>query len=471
ASNDNLASNTYSVTNDGTAPSVTIDGPAGPVNGSFDVTITFSEDVTGFVQNDITITNGTITAFSGSEASYTATINPTTDGEVTVQVPAGVALDAASNDNLASNIYSIINDGTATTVTIDGPAGPVNGSFDITITFSEGVTGFVQSDITITNGTITAFSGSGASYTATIDPTTDGEVTVQVPAGVAIDAASNDNLASNTYSVTNDGTAPSVTIDGPAGPVNGSFDVTITFSEDVTGFVQSDITITNGTITAFSGSGASYTATIDPTADGEVTVQVPAGVAMDAANNDNLASNIYSIINDGTAPSVTIDGPAGPVNGSFDVTITFSEGVTGFVQSDITVTNGSITAFSGSGASYTATIDPTADGEVTVQVPAGVAMDAANNDNLASNTYSVTNDGTAPSVTIDGPAGPVNGSFDITITFSEGVTGFVQSDITVTNGSITAFSGSGASYTATIDPTADGEVTVQVPAGVAMDAA
>ncbi|WP_340076902.1 Ig-like domain-containing protein, partial [Leptobacterium sp. I13] len=216
-----------------------------------------------------------------------------------------VAIGAPDNDgngNLSGHarVYRYVD--FPPTVTIDGPAGPVNGSFDITITFSEPVTGFVQSGITITNGTITAFSGSGASYTATIDPTTDGEVTVQVPAGVAIDAASNDNLASNTYSVTNDGTAPSVTIDGPAGPVNGSFDITITFSEGVTGFVQSDITITNGTITAFSGSGASYTATIDPTTDGEVTVQVPAGVAIDAASNDNLASNTYSVTNDGTAP-------------------------------------------------------------------------------------------------------------------------------------------------------------------------
>ena len=493
----NRAASQYSVQADIDAPTVSITGPTDGRNSVFDVTITFSESVTGFEKRDVTVGNGSVTAFSGSGSSYTATITPAASGTVTVDVPANIATDAAGNSNRAASRFSVQTDIDAPTVSITGPTDAQNSAFDVTITFSETITGFQQSDITVGNGAVTAFSGagaeaprhgqqlypifsgSGASYTATITPTATGTVSVNVAANVAEDYYRNGNTAATQFSVQADLDAPTVSITGPTDTQNSAFDVTITFSETVTGFEHSDVTVANGAVTAFSGSGARYTATITPAATGTVTVDVPANVATDAADNNNEATSQFSVQADIDAPTVSITGPTDTQNSAFDVTITFSETVTGFVQSDVTIGNGTATAFSGSGARYTATIKPTANGTVTVDVPANVAKDATGNRNRAASLFSVTAKITAPetldldkpTVSITGSTDTQKGPFGVTITFSESVTGFEQNDITAGNGTVTAFSGSGARYTATIEPTATGTVTVDVPANVATDAA
>ena len=59
-------------------------------------------------------------------------------------------------------------------------------------------------------------------------------------------------------------------------PTNHPFDVTITFSEEVTAFAADDVTVTNGTGSRFSGAGTTYTLTVTPDGDyaGDVTVTV-----------------------------------------------------------------------------------------------------------------------------------------------------------------------------------------------------
>ena len=476
AGNGNEAAEPWIVEVDLERPVVAIASAAvGPVAGAFEVTITFNEAVTGFEQSDIQVTNGTVTDFSGSGTSYTAEITPTESGEVTVEVGAEVAEDAAGNGNEAAEPWIVEVDLERPVVAIASAAvGPVAGAFEVTITFNEAVTGFEQSDIQVTNGTVTDFSGSGTSYTAEITPTESGEVTVEVGAEVAEDAAGNGNRAAEPWIVEVDLERPVVAIASAAvGPVVGAFEVTITFNEAVTGFEQSDIQVTNGTVTDFSGSGTSYTAEITPTESGEVTVEVGAEVAEDAAGNGNRAAEPWIVEVDLERPVVAIASAAvGPVAGAFEVTITFSEAVTGFEQHEITVTNGSVTGFGGSGTSYTAEITPTESGEVTVEVGAEVAEDAAGNGNEAAEPWIVEVDLERPVVAIASAAvGPVAGAFEVTITFNEAVTGFEQSDIQVTNGTVTDFSGSGTSYTAEITPTESGEVTVEVGAEVAEDAA
>ena len=73
-------------------------------------------------------------------------------------------------------------------------------------------------------------------------------------------------------------------------PTKDSFAVTIDFLEDVTGLRAGEISVGNGSVSNFAGSGASYTLDIAPTAglEGEVTVDVPANAVVDGANNGNL---------------------------------------------------------------------------------------------------------------------------------------------------------------------------------------
>ncbi len=65
------------------------------------VTATFSEAVSEFDVNDISVTNGTAGNFAGSDGDsvYTFDVTPTAIGEVTVDIPASVAEDASGNGN------------------------------------------------------------------------------------------------------------------------------------------------------------------------------------------------------------------------------------------------------------------------------------------------------------------------------------------------------------------------------------
>ena len=118
--------------------------------------------------------------------------------------------------------------------------------------------------------------------------------------------------------------AEGIVVDGGANQVNGaSFDVTITFSENVGAtFDHTDITVTNAqsltaTDVSASTAGLIYTATIRPTAgfSGAVTVQVPAAAAQNASNEGNQASNVFSAT--ATMQSACVTGGAVPAGDQY----------------------------------------------------------------------------------------------------------------------------------------------------------
>ena len=502
ANNQNTAatSKTVTVSVDTTAPGVSISVPSGVQNSAFNVTITFTEMVSGFTQSDVSL-NGSaasITSWSANsdDTVYTATITPTVSGTVTIGVAANVATDAANNSNTAATSKTVTVDVNAPTVTIGVPSGTQINAFNATITFSETVSGFTQSDVSLSSSaaSITSWRANSGNtvYTATITATANGTVTIGVAANVATDAANNANTAATsktvairTVTILVVQSQPGVSILVPSGVQNGAFDATITFSETVSGFVGSEVSLSGSaaSITSWRANSDNtvYTATITPTASGTVTIGVAANVATDAANNANTAATSKTVSIDVDKPTVTIGVPSGTQTGAFNATITFSETVSGFTQSDVSLTGSaaSITSWRANSDNtvYTATITPTASGTVTVSVDANVATDAASNQNTAATSKSVTVsvDTTAPGVTVSVPSGTQTSAFNATITFTESVSNFVQSDVSL-SGSAASITGwransSNTVYTATITPTTSGTVTVSVAANVATDAA
>ncbi|MBO6797778.1 Ig-like domain-containing protein [Maricaulis sp.] len=479
AGNDNVAATQFSIENDETPPTVTLTSTSSdPVSGAFPLTVTFSEAVSGFALGDIAVGNGTASNLVTSDNTiFTADITPTGDGTVTVDVAAAVAQDAAGNDNTVATQFTIENDETGPTVRLRSAASdPVSGVFSLEVLFDEAVTGFAAADLVVGNGSASNLAtADNTTFSVDITPAADGSVTVDVPAAVAQDAAGNDNDASSQFTIENDETGPSVTITtASSDPVSGSFSITISFSEVVSGFAIGDLVVGNGSAGSLAtADNMTFTANVRPTSGGTVTVDVAAGVAQDAAGNDNTAAAQFSIENDETPPGVVITSAASdPVSGVFSVSITFDETVTGLAVGDITVGNGAASNLAGSGTSYTADITPASDGTVTVDIAAGVAQDAAGNTNTAAAQFTIENDETAPGLAITTTSSdPVAGLFSVTFTFDESVTGFVLGDIAVGNGAASNFAGSGTTYTADITPAADGAVTVDVAADVAQDAA
>lgn len=125
---------------------------------------------------------------------------------------------------------------------------------------------------------------------------------------------------SPSLSVTVDRVAPTVTLSAvQTSPTNSStINMTVQFSETVTGFVIGDITVTNGTKGSFVAvDGDTYTFNIT-SPSGTVSVDVAGGVAADTAGNNNSAATQFTIDYDATAPALS----SAAVNGS-TLTLTY----------------------------------------------------------------------------------------------------------------------------------------------------
>nr|WP_162912082.1 Ig-like domain-containing protein [Pontibacter actiniarum] len=481
ATNGNLASTPLTRIYDTTSPSVEVVATAATqVNKAFEVQVNFSEPVNNFTLSDVTVTNGSAGAFAKQdEAHYTLTVTPASTGKVLVYVAANAAEDAAHNSNEASNILTRFYDNVRPEITLHTTAGsPVNAAFELSIEFSEAVTGFSAADLQVTNGTAGDFTAvSDQVYTALITPGANGTVQISVAEHAAEDAATNGNQASNLLTLLYDASQPAVTLNSNApAALNGDFNVGVSFTEDVTGFTAADVTVANGAVSSFTKTNArEYEVMIAPAADGEVSVSVAANVAADVAKNSNTASNTLTRHYDATKPTLQLASTASsPVNTGFEVHVNFSEPVAGFDLTDVAVANGAASMFTQADAAhYTVFVTPTTDGEVTVSVAASAARDNAANESEAAQPLTIRYDGTRPAVTLTATAAnPGNTAIGVTVEFSEAVSGLDAADFTVTNGSATALTKVGETkYTAVISPAADGEVSISMAANIAADAA
>ena len=97
---------------------------------------------------------------------------------------------------------------------------------------------------------------------------------------------------------------------------------------------------------SFTGAGTNYAFNLVPSGDGVVSATVAAGAVQDAAGNTNAVASV-SRTYDTTGPTVEITSTAADPTAvlPIPVTVTFDESVTGFVQADLTVTNGQISNF------------------------------------------------------------------------------------------------------------------------------
>ncbi|WP_429547836.1 Ig-like domain-containing protein [Pseudomonas frederiksbergensis] len=451
------------------------------------VTITFSEAVTGFTTADLTVSNGTLSNLSTSDnITYTATLTPTasiTDSTNLITLDNTGVIDGAGNTGTGttdSNNYAIDSlRPTATIVLSDTTLKPGETAL-VTITFSEAVTGFDNADLSIANGTLSAVSSSdgGIIWTGTFTPTagiTDTSNLITLSNGGISDLAGNAGSGttnSANYVVETEVPTSTIVVADNALKVGETSLVTITFSSAVSGFDNADLTIANGTLSNVSSvdGGVTWTATFTPAVSVTDTTNLislnNSGVT-NASGNSGVGvtdSNNYAI--DTVRPDATIvvaDNKLG-IGETTMVTITFSEAVSGFDLSDLSVANGVLSnlASSDGGVTWTATLTPTAslnDATNLILLDTGNVLDAAGNAGASiaiSNNYAL--DAARPTVTIvvANPNLGIGQTTLVTFTFSEAVSDFDLSDLSVTNGELTnlASSDGGKTWTGTFTPTA-----------------
>ncbi|WP_212816039.1 beta strand repeat-containing protein [Erwinia rhapontici] len=481
-------SNNYSIDTQRPTASIVMADNALRIGETSLVTITFSEAVSGFTNQDLNIVNGTLTAVSSADGgiTWTATFTPTsnvTDATNLISLDNTGVVDQAGNagtGTTTSNNYSIDTQRPTATIVLADNALRIGETSLVTITFSEAVTGFTNADLIVANGTLSAVSSAdgGITWTATFTPAagiTDNTNLITLDNTGISDLSGNAGSGtsdSNNYAIdTQRPTATIVMADSALSTGETSL-VTITFSEAVTGFTNADLTIPNGTLTSVvsSDGGITWTATYTPNINVQDTtnliVLTNTGVSDLAGNagSGTTSSGNFTIDTRQPTATVVVADSALRIGESSLVTITFSEAVTGFTNADLSVANGTLSAVSSSdgGITWTATFTPSgniADVTNVITLDNSGVQNAAGNagsGTTSSNNYAIDTQRPTATVVLSDTVLSIGETSLVTITFSEAVTGFTNADLIVANGTLSAASSAdgGITWTATFTPAA-----------------
>ena len=361
----------------------------------------------------VTLAGRTATV-TGSGTNWSASITVTgsdPEGVVGLNVSfSDLAGNAGTAVTTTTNSSSVTIDRTAPTVAMGAPSATTTKSGPVTYLVTYTDTHFNASTLAVGNITLNktgtangsvAVSGTGNTRTVTISSITgDGTLGISIAAGTASDTTGNTAPASGASTTFNvDNTAPIMTsrqiASNNANTTLAKAGDVITLSLTANEAINTPTVTLAGRTATVTGSGTSWSASIT------VTGSDPEGATglnvsfTDLVGNPGTAAtsttNGSAVTIDRTAPTVAIT-PTGSTttNSAISFTLTFSEAVTGLTGAEVIVTNGTLGVLSGSGTVYTLPVTATGPGAVTCVVNAGVAQDAAGNNNLASNTASVT---------------------------------------------------------------------------------
>jgi hypothetical protein len=341
---------------------------------SIAITFTSSESTGNFAVGDVTVGNGSLSGFSGSGSSYSATVTPSSDDVVTVNVGGSSFTDAFGNNNSAATQFGWTYDGTAPVISLSG-----------------------QSSVSLELGT--AYTDAGATATDSLDGTltssittvnpvdVDAEGTYTVTYNVSDGAGNAANQVTRTVTITPDVTVPVITLTGNASVNvllgNTYTDAGATATDNTDGAITGNISTANPVDVNTEGS---YTVTYDVSdAAGNAATQVTRTVTVTSSPIMTISSSIVS-----SGGSTNTD-PIGVVFSSSKTTTDFS-------LSDVSVSGGSLSNLSGSGKTYSATFTASGDGAKTINIAAGGFTNSSGNVNVASEQFSYTYDSTFPTL-------------------------------------------------------------------------
>ena len=464
--------------------------------------VVFDQLVLNVDASDFTLTvlnagsaRGTVSAVSGGGSGYTVTVSGIGgSGAFRLDLRSGTDIYASPpGSSLPAYGYSAGPTYTVGPALVSSVAVPVNGvsklgdQLDFTVTYRDPVTvtGTPSLGLTFnTGGTVNANYVSGSGTTGLVfrytiaggQQDTDG---ISLASSIALNGGSLKFGAADTSLALNgvpaltgvrvDAIAPTVAITSNVSQlkIGETATITFTFSEDPgSSFVLGDVTVTGGTLDAISGSGLTRTATFTPANgvnNGTASITVASGAYLDAAGNQGGAGTSPTMTIDTIAPTlaITSDVASLSIGDTASITFTFSEDPgTSFVVGDIALSGGTLGALTGSGLTRSATFTPDGNAQsASITVAAGAYTDVAGNNGAAAASPSLTINSAAPaiaSITRVGSATSSASTVDYLVTFSETVSGVDAADFSLiltgtADGTIAAISGSGSSYTVTVN--------------------
>ncbi|MFW2541359.1 Ig-like domain-containing protein [Primorskyibacter sp. 2E107] len=464
------------VANAAEAASVTVSGTSNGLPDGQSVTVTVSDSASGSVSGTVAVSGNAWSVTLDLETLAEGALSLTADAQDVAGNPAAQATASMVKDTVAPTGHSVAFD--------QDPINLANVSaIGFTFTGAEVGAGFGYSIASDAGGT--PVTGSGTVATADqqltgLDLTglTDGTVTLSV---VLTDAAGNAAVPVTDESL-KDVALPSVAFDGPLmsdDVVNGAEATAVTISGTTTdvedgqtvsiGVAGTGTTARTATVTV---TGNVWSATLDLSGFAEGTLSLTADVS-DAAGNP-APQQAATLVKDTTAPSgYGVGFDQDPVNSTnaTAVDFTFSNAEVGAAYT-FEITSDTGTPVSGSGTIASAAeqisgldLSGLGDGTLTLTV---VLTDPAGNTG-ADVTATVSKEVVLPTAELTVPEDAQSDPFEVTVVFSEPVNGFGLTGLEIENGTASALAGSGDTYTFTLTPDHDGEVSVTVLAGVAQD--
>ena len=407
------------LSNSSNPPGIENNSPANPLRGSEDIfSIDLGAPASGLEISDILSSNGssieTLTAFGGVEGAREIDLRvefPTSgSGTFNIRFPAGsmTLFNDTSIENAAFSMefyYSLAvlppppppppdppgpNTDAVATLSIVETSANTGGRVTVNITFDQTVNNFTLTDLSITGGILSNFSGSGASYSAVLEIPSSGSGTIIVRlAADSVDEGNNAASDSVTYAepVTVDAVA-TLDITQSSAATGAEVPINITFDQAVNNFTLSDLSTDAGTLGNFSGSGDTYTATITMPSSGSgyITVRLAAD-SVDEGNNAAHDSISYLEPVDAVA-DLSITQSNADTGSLVIVNITFDRAVNNFTLLDLSATSGTLSNLIGGFGTYSATLTIPFAGTGTITVSlAADSVDEGNNASSDTITY------------------------------------------------------------------------------------
>lgn len=419
------------------------------------ITFTLTQPSDDFHAGDVTVTGGTLSAFSGSGTAYSATFTPNAgfEGNAVISVGTGAFTNMAprnlSNQDGAdaNNILTLHVDQVApdapTLSAVQNPDGTITASGEstpgttVTVTFPSGS----KKDVLV---------GPSGSYSVTSEHSqpggqiraaaSDGAFNLSPPSTATIVDQVDPVISDETVEQNSDGT---LTVDGNTEP---GATVTVSYPDG------SSETVTAGQNTDFSATSDSA----QPSGDVTINAQDDAGNQSDTVTipftdtQPPEPPTLDPVQN--TDGSITASGAAEP---GTTVTVTFPDGETQNVPSN---------------GSFTTSSEP----EQPTGPVRAIATDLSGNVSQPSVANARPNpDTTRPTAKLTQSQDGVvpGGTYTLGLDFSEAVTGLERSDLVLDNARVSGLSGSGSSYQITIEVSGQGDATLTLPEGSVVDAA
>jgi uncharacterized repeat protein (TIGR03806 family) len=418
-----------------------VGGPVTPVNGTFEVTVVFDMDVTDFTAADLQVTGGSVSGLRGKGYYYVASISPFSPA-VTVSVPAEKVNLAGLGSRVSNSLGVVYQDIVPPVPAFSAVPVQVTGPFQVNLGFGEAVSGLTIADFSVSNAVLVSIQASGNDYVLQLTPSTAGPVTIQLAAGAVSDVGGNPtqigataatlcldrilgrNAAEAFYigggmELVADANAPNGSyLVLPEGDYPGNHNLPVkpqhraefgfvvphagqwllrgrirppsTSSDSF--WIEFDGNQANGTVRQWdiAPTGNAYVwEDLDDPDDGDtITLNLTAGAHTVTVYGRDDGTRLARLELVSLRPLPTLTGPAGTVEGPFQVALVFSENVTGLTASDFTISGGSIQSVSGSGASYTITVVPSAV-SVALSLAANKVVDNTGAGNFPSNAIQV----------------------------------------------------------------------------------